>query len=310
MFDPNLDPQTVLCRRIVRWMFSFALVLPAPKVHAFIVGGTEMTRHDPIARSTAAIYEPSGDGRGGALCTASLIGPNTAITAAHCLEDGVYSPVMLFGTDVHDAQTERRPVTGTIVNPAWARRQGRGMDQGDIAVVKFQGRIPKGYQPAPMAAAADNWVQGETAILAGYGITNARTQEGSGVLRKTAVRVSNPRVRKSEVILDQSHGQGACHGDSGGPAYVQRNGKMVLAGVTNRSYPSSAADDCAHKVVYTKVSSYRSWIKKSQDELRRQRPVLHPLMKARVRGPRTVRTKARLSGRVKSMPKKPTSLRD
>ena len=73
------------------------------------------------------------------------------------------------------------------------------------------------------------------------------------------------------MILDQSHGHGACHGDSGGPAYIQKNGKMILAGVTNRSYPSSASDDCAHQVVYTKVHAYESWIKKNKQKLEIQK---------------------------------------
>ena len=34
--------------------------------HALIIGGVDMTAHDPIQRSTAAMYEPSGNGKGGA----------------------------------------------------------------------------------------------------------------------------------------------------------------------------------------------------------------------------------------------------
>jgi secreted trypsin-like serine protease len=81
------------------------------------------------------------------------------------------------------------------------------------------------------------------------------------------VGVADPRSGKSEMILDQSRGHGACHGDSGGPAFVRQGKKMVLAGVTNRSYPSQAPDDCAHRVVYTKVSAYRSWIQKGEAKL-------------------------------------------
>jgi hypothetical protein len=238
--------------------------------HALIIGGVDLTAHDPVERSTAALYSPSANSTGGALCTASLIGKNMAVTAAHCIQSGGYAPVMIFGPNVRSPESVQRPVTGEAVNPAWNQNAGRGMDQGDIAVVKFGGGLPPGYKAAALASPTDEIQKGESAVLAGYGISNASTQQGAGVLRKTTVQVDNPRRGKSEMILDQSHGRGACHGDSGGPAYFQRSKKMVLAGVTNRSYPNSAADDCGHKVVYTKIAAYRPWIQTSEDRLNHQ----------------------------------------
>jgi|GEM_PF-896676 len=234
--------------------------------HRLIVGGLPVENQDPIQRSTAALYSPSANGPGGALCTASLISKNMAVTAAHCVQGNSYSPVMIFGNDVRSPQSVHRLVTGEVINPAYGKR--RGMDQGDIALVKFGGGLPSGYKPASLDTdgAID---KGERAILAGYGVSNARTHEGAGTLRKAEVSVANPRKGKSEMIFDQSHGHGACHGDSGGPAYFKRGSKMILGGVTNRSYPNTAADDCAHKVVYTKVAAYRPWIEKSEAELNR-----------------------------------------
>jgi hypothetical protein len=138
------------------------------------------------------------------------------------------------------------------------------MDQGDIALVKFKGGLPDDYSPVPMLGSDRGLKKGRTVTLAGYGISNTAQKSGAGILRKTRVRISEPRSGKSEMILDQSHGHGACHGDSGGPAFVRQGGREVLAGVTNRSYPNSAPDDCAHKVVYTKVSSYAPWIDRTE----------------------------------------------
>ena len=234
---------------------------------ADIVGGDEVTEKDPIRSSTAALYSPSRDGRGGALCTASLIGKDVAVTAAHCISPGGPATVLLFGRDVHSPGTVKRPVTGTVVNARWRTHAGKGMDEGDIALVKFPGGLPAGYSTVKPATSDVGIRKGSTATLAGYGISNARTHAGAGVLRKTQVPVSNPRTGKTEMILDQSHGHGACHGDSGGPAFIREGGHMALAGVTNRSYPSRAPDDCGHQVVYTKVSAYRNWIKKGEQRL-------------------------------------------
>jgi hypothetical protein len=237
-------------------------------VRADIVGGEEVQASDPIRDSTVALYDPSPDGKGGALCTASLIGKDVAVTAAHCIDPRGPAPVLLFGRDVAAPDTIKRQVTGAKIHPDYSRKAGHGMDEGDIALVRFPGGLPPGYHAIRPASSESALGKGEDAVLAGYGISNARRKTGAGRLRKAKVRISNPRPGKKEMVLDQSHGQGACHGDSGGPAFVREGGKVVLAGVTNRSYPPGSPDDCAHQVVYTKLPAYRSWIAKSKKELR------------------------------------------
>ena len=251
-----------------RSFVSFVLLALASGARADIVGGEVVTEADPIRSSTAAFYSPSPDGRSGSLCTASVIGRDTALTAAHCIPRDGSHPVIIFGRTLKDPTAEKRTVSAMRVNPAWDTHRGKVMDQGDIAVVKFDGGTPEGYRSIPIAS-KDSVHAGESATLAGYGVSDARRKSGAGVLRKTQVAVENPRAGKSEMILDQSHGHGACHGDSGGPAFIKEGGRTVVAGVTNRSYPASAPDDCGHKVVYTKVAAYKPWIEKSEAELDR-----------------------------------------
>ena len=47
----------------------FFILLLSGSAQALIIGGVDMTAHDPIQRSTAAMYEPACNGTGGALCT-------------------------------------------------------------------------------------------------------------------------------------------------------------------------------------------------------------------------------------------------
>jgi secreted trypsin-like serine protease len=110
--------------------------------------------------------------------------------------------------------------------------------------------------------------KGTEVQLAGYGITEADTQNGTGVLRKAMVLIDNPSFGKTEVILDQTHGQGACHGDSGGPAFLRMGGTNYLWGVTSRAYPNNAGDDCAHEVVYTKIESQIGFIESAMRRLK------------------------------------------
>lgn len=237
-----------------------------------IVGGQSVGASDPIAAATVGIFSPSPDGHSGSLCTGTLIGEKTAVTAAHCLEDGspTQKPVMIFGSDLHAPNPIRRPITASIINPKYENHAGRGMDQGDIAIVRIGGTLPEGYHPMPMAKTDNEISSGEKVTLAGYGISNAARKSGAGRLRKTNVEVLNNRAGKSEMILDQSHGHGACHGDSGGPAFIRENGRIEVAGVTNRSYPNSAPDDCRHQVVYTKIPAYKKWIATNSRRLARQ----------------------------------------
>lgn len=252
--------------------FTILIFGPASTAHADIVGGEDVTNTDSARTSTVALYQKSRDGRGGALCTASLISKNIAVTAAHCLNQGAQDTVVLFGNDLHSKTLQKRAVTSAIVHPLWKDHAGHGMDEGDIALVKFSGSPPAGYHAIKMLNSDKKLLPYAEMEVAGYGITDAELKGGAGRLRKTRIKLLKPRTGKSEMILDQSKGHGACHGDSGGPAFVRdTSGKISLAGVTNRSYPAGARDDCRHQVVYTKVSAYKKWIAQGERRLRTSR---------------------------------------
>lgn len=258
-------------------MFRFILcfcLLGSPAWGArFIVGGQEVGAQDPVAASTVGIFTPSGEGQSGSLCTGSLIGRDMAVTAAHCMSRVGRKPYVIFGRDLHSPEVTARPAEDVAVHPNWEKKQGRGMDQGDIALVKFPGGLPSGYRKIPTLKSAQDIHQGEKVTLAGFGINDARRRTGAGKLRKTQVPIADVRPGHSEMIVDQSKGRGACHGDSGGPAFVRAGRKIILAGVTNRSYPSSAPDDCRHRAVYTKIPPYRSWIQKSERRMAHRKSV-------------------------------------
>jgi hypothetical protein len=62
-------------------------------------------------------------------------------------------------------------------------------------------------------------------------------------------------VKRSGISVDETNGT-ACHGDSGGPLLVERNGRLVVAGVLSHHLNS----DC-RKAVWTPVASQlRSFI--------------------------------------------------
>ncbi len=66
-----------------------------------------------------------------------------------------------------------------------------------------------------------------------------------------------------EVLFQQYKGSGACHGDSGGPAYTKDlSGHLVVFGVTSRSATAEGGSTCLEGSVYTNTAAYNDFIAK------------------------------------------------
>jgi secreted trypsin-like serine protease len=209
-----------------------------------------------------------GAGNETSLCSGSILTSDMIVTAAHCVYDRPTSVHIVFANSLSPASVKGSvEASGFLANPAY-NPQKMTNDQNDIAVVYFHGGLPKGFEPAHLLTNETALKKGESVILAGFGITNATTKQGAGVLRETDVEVSNPSLGKTEAVLDQTKGHGACHGDSGGPAFVRTGTEDLLWGVTSRGYPNTAPDDCAHDVVYTKIEAHLAFLQAAARQAR------------------------------------------
>jgi secreted trypsin-like serine protease len=109
---------------------------------------------------------------------------------------------------------------------------------------------------------------------AGYGITDgsadaqASGDDGAGVLREVDTTIAQAPYGKTEVEMEQHHGKGACHGDSGGPAFLKAaDGSLQLFGVTSRG-PADQPDDCATYGIYSNILAHLDFIQSATSELR------------------------------------------
>ncbi|WII73291.1 trypsin-like serine protease [Bdellovibrio sp. 22V] len=169
-------------------------------------------------------------------------------------------------------------------NPA--EHETKETDYADIALIKFQGALPQGYKPVSILPDDSVLRRGVLVTLAGYGVSDIYTEpvdpkkvknldealeygevmcdenlrnclkvemSGDGVLRETKAPVSS--LQETEVRLDESKGHGTCSGDSGGPAYIEKNGQYYLFGITSRG-----SQLCDSVGVYTNAVYYRTWI--------------------------------------------------
>lgn len=259
------------------WIVALAVSVSAGIAHAdviggedYVVGGVRTSSGESLGGSVVALYSETD--KGGALCTATLIARDFALTAAHCVDQGIVNnAVVIFADDIQDADREVVRVVEAEVPREWKETHSSGTDFGDIAVVRLEGKLPRGYHPAHLAPERLKLERGGQVVLAGYGIANARRHTGAGQLRQTTVKVLEPELGKTEMIFDQTQGSGACHGDSGGPAFIEKNGKRYLVGVTNRGYPDGAPDDCRQQVVYARVGAWHKWIGEAVKAMRRSR---------------------------------------
>lgn len=231
------------------------------EVGSGIIGGHEVAANNPIARHVVALY----DTKKGSLCSGTLIGANLVLTAAHCLTTDVTNTAVVFSTSVFGVKREqvRRALSGVIPTQR-TMANNTGKDHGDIAVLQFEGTLPPGYVPLPILPAKLSHVlrNGQLTLLAGYGITDGPGKKGSGTLRHTSIRISNVNFSSTEVKLDQTKGNGACHGDSGGPAFIVIGTQAYVWGVTSRGV-EDPNDHCNGSAVYTSAAAYEGFIQQA-----------------------------------------------
>ncbi len=239
-----------------------------------IIGGKEMNGSEVYAAHIVGIYDASI----GAICTGSILSPSIVVTAAHCVESSASSLRLVFGNDFNSRAIVIRNVDSTQTSPLWPFRQNAPTNTGDIALIRFSGGLPSGYKPVKFLTDATKLSDGMTVTLAGFGASDVvqvrdpksgaltSDHQGAGKLRYTETTIATAAFTKSEFLTDSSKGRGACHGDSGGPAFVNVNGDLVVTGVTSRSV-NDPGDTCAVGAAYTNIPFYAKWIVQTAKKL-------------------------------------------
>ncbi len=239
----------------IKMVFLFLSLHSMAFAEVNIIGGTKVSSADWISKTVVALVSRSESGE--ALCTASLVADDLAVTAAHCLAsiegDKISTLSLVFAHDLK------------LATPGNIRAVDNGLipDSGDVALIHFKGGLPAGYSHSDLLPFNKKLKAGESVELAGFGISDATHDTGAGVLRKVKVKILNPEFSATEVEMDQSHGGGACHGDSGGPAYVIINKHPFLFGITSRG-----GGNCDQDVIYSTISGFADWFKEAGAQLR------------------------------------------
>ncbi len=198
------------------------------------------------------------------ICTATLVGCQHVVTAAHCVCDGF--DFATCGTPdptqyhVYLQHAGVLPVSAISVNPNYSFATA-----GDVAVLTLASGLT-GIRPTPINTTADPGA-GMSGTIAGYGVTGGGFDD-FGLLRQGMVTVSScggavPEPAHvcwtfADPVGPPGTDSNTCFGDSGGPLVVNFGGGDVLGGVTS----GITSADCAptHVSFDTNVYQNRTYI--------------------------------------------------
>ena len=225
-----------------------------------------------------------------AICTGSLVAPTIVLTAAHCFASPyIQSAAIVFATDMQSITQAAVVFAADVkINTAFHPNKTNGLvfsdgnPWNDLALVKLEKAAPSDFKLASLPSASlPQLSTSNKLVLAGYGVTTPNVNKivtdpatgqssvvpipGAGATAGTLrfvenIDVLNVTKDNKEILIDEKKGTvGACHGDSGGPAYVKNaDGSMTLVGVTSRG--TGAAGNCDESSVYTDLVGQMDWI--------------------------------------------------
>ncbi len=210
--------------------------------------GVEVGEEETLQLHTVHLGTPHGS------CTAAIIERDILITAAHCVMNKPDPSRLEVGFGI-EGDSVGRSVSAYIIHPGF---RGPG-EKDDIALLLLRNPVPSGYSPVPVHM--KRLPRGAKVVAAGYG-RNKADKASEPLLRRTTLTIVGFEGR--EAVLEGPGGWGTCLGDSGGPSYVWKNGKLELFGVISRGESAS----CKGIEVHGIVAAHRHWIAEAIRDLR------------------------------------------
>jgi secreted trypsin-like serine protease len=229
-----------------------------------IINGIEVTSDDPIAKHVVAFATS-----GGVTCTGTLIKKDKILTAAHCL-------MTRFGRKNWVSMGLGVVDSSDVVSLSYEGQQHPDFHPdaakytiNDVAIVTIDpDKVPDFMEPVDLLPEGQKLRIGEAVTLAGYGlIINKRfpsenVSNSESKLYKTETNVSRFDEKRHLVIYQSEDGvSSACSGDSGGPMFVKRGGRLYLAAITRGPIlEDQQSIKCRGRGTYTDLAPHLTWI--------------------------------------------------
>jgi V8-like Glu-specific endopeptidase len=195
-----------------------------------ILGGEE-TEHWPAVGAYAI------DGGHNGMCTAVLVAPDWVLTAAHCAEDAGDGDTFIMAPNLDTANLgDLHGVAEAFPHPGY---DGHSQHPHDIALLRLQDPIEDVDFIPVNGQDADSWT-GTSLHYVGYGANTYFGGPGAGLKRETDIQISWVTSHEfATYTLDTNY----CSGDSGGPGFVELEGRWYVAGVVSSVYAKQNGQD-------------------------------------------------------------------
>jgi hypothetical protein len=249
---------TVMRRAVFALAVSLSHCASAAAVvgEAATVSGTGPGRHIVMIVSTR-----------GNLCTGTALARDLVLTAGHCV-----APAATYRVYLPGIPPPGLPLKSVVVNPRYNPKDyAAGRVTPDIALLKLEDVLPANVLPTRLATPA-SVAAGDRFVIAGFGATANGSDTGAGTPRAAAmVATGRPGSLQIRLVDPAARGEraglGACTGDSGGPAFIERGGVYSVIGVVSWSTGPANTAGCGGLTGVTPLVSHRAWILETAQRL-------------------------------------------
>lgn len=191
--------------KVVALLCAIASSAYAVNISPFLINGTVVSSGE----KEEVVWMDVGAGQ----CTASIVGKNVILTAAHCVEKAK--------TVKFEHKGKKYAATPTS-HPLYPD------DDIDVALAVTTEEI---VDAKPMSIGGSASI-GQSVELFGYGCTDVGGGDIDDLLRTGTTVVE--KFAANDMVMEVEGGPAYCFGDSGGPAMVDDNGKSVILAVASK----------------------------------------------------------------------------
>jgi hypothetical protein len=211
---------------------------------------------------------------GTSTCTGTLIGCSTFLTAAHCVCSDPNTDQLLTGAQCSQRADLLNPanklvyfhhaglfaVSSVSVNPSFVFGQ-----TSDLAIVRLSSPVT-GVAPSPINMIGKP-VAGTSGTIVGFGVTE-QTSSSSGIKRAGTLTVAScaaSGINSTNHVCGTLNAplgstSGTCHGDSGGPLFVDFGSGSTIVGTTSGGDSSSQNCTPPNHLWFADIFKDRTWV--------------------------------------------------